>query len=347
MKKYFYQTIIITLLLLLAIGTAVIIIDPFVHYHAPISPLAECESDERGQMIGIAKNIDYDTALIGSSMSENTKASWFEDGTLADNAVKLCMQGAHFDDYNLLLQEAVNKPTTKRIIYCLDNYVLLQNPEDYPTTIPEYLSNDTYLDDCQYVLNKSVVFYYAPLYLLNNKKFDYNADMAYSWAHLYSFSDTAAKAAYTRIEHRADEESYDTYFDYADSFLTGITPYIESNPDIEFDFYAPPYSILYWDDSFMRGHLLAEFNALDRVYKKLLEYKNVHIYYLENDMDTIMNLNNYRDYSHYGPDINYHVYKKIAAGSGEITAANEYDILLDFYNKLSEILNEEGTGYLD
>lgn len=329
-KSYFKKTIIYTLAALVVIGALVVIIDPFVHYHKPIGKLVECETDERGALIGVAKNMDYDTALIGSSMSENFKASWFEDGILGNECVKLCMQGAHFDDFSRLLNVVTKKPDVKRIIYSLDNYVLLNVPDEYPTTIPDYLENDTIKDDAYYLWNKSVTFYYLPIFLANNVMSGYNADSAYSWADRYTFEKYVARATYdpVRLVRRAEEEPFDKYFSLGEQFLNGIIPYIEARPDIEFDFYAPPYSILYWDDCVLRGRLTSEICLLNEVYEKLLEYDNVRIFYFQDNYDIITNLNNYKDYSHYSQDINYYIYECIRDGKEEITRETEFDTLL-------------------
>lgn len=334
-KNYFKKTIIYSLSILILIAVTVIIIDPFVHYHAPFFGLAECETDERGAMIGIAKNMDYDTAIIGSSMSENFNASWFEDGILGNECVKLCMQGAHFDDFSRLLKVSLSKPETKRIIYSLDNYVLLNVPEQYPTTIPEYLENDTVKDDAYYLWNKSVAMYYLPIFIANNIIDNRSADNAYVWARTTPFGKYIARATYTPVRklQRADEEPFDKYFIYANQFLDGIIPYIESRPDVEFDFYAPPYSILYWDDCVQNGRLTAEICMLNMVYEKLLQYDNVRIFYFQNQFDIISDLDNYKDYSHYTQDINHYIYESIRDGKCEVTKETSYDTLLDFYEK--------------
>lgn len=335
-REYFEKTITYTIIVLLAIATLVIIIDPFVHYHAPIGKLAACETDERGAMIGIAKNMDYDTAIIGSSMSENFVESWFEDGVLGNECVKLCMQGGHFDDYSMLLAAATARPEVKRIVYSMDNYVLLNVPDDYPTTIPDYMANDTVKDDAYYIWNKSVALYYLPVFLINNVMEGFTADNAYVWADDNVFDKYVARATYdpVRLMKRADEEPFDKYFPYADQFIEGITPYIEARPDVEFDFYAPPYSILYWDDCVRHGRLTAEICMLNKVYEKLLSYDNVRIFYFQDEYDIIANLYNYKDYSHYDQPINYYIYECIRDGKKEITRETEFDTLLAHYDAM-------------
>lgn len=338
-KRFAQKTIAYSFGVLVLIALITIIVDPFIHYHSPLFGLAACETDERGAMIGIAKNMDYDTALIGSSMSENFFESWFEDGVLGNKCVKLCMQGAHFDDFSRLFNVALSKPTTKRVVFSLDNYVLMNMPEQYPTTIPEYLENESLTDEAYYLWNKSVTLYYTPIFLLNNCLEHFNADTAYSWADDYVFDKYVARATYdpVRLIKKEDEMPFDSFYPYANQFLDSMIPYIESRPDVEFDIYVPPYSILYWDDCVLRGRLTAEICMQNMVFEKLLKYDNVRLFYFQDLFDITTDLNNYKDYSHYSRDINYYIYDSIKKGKHELTLENEFDVLYKF--------SEDATAY--
>ena len=221
MKKYVIKTISYTLLCLLIIAGIIAVFDPFTHYHKPVGGLAAVETDERSQMVGVARNMDYDTALIGSSMSENFIASWFNDGVFGDSTVKLCLQGAHFDDFSIIFDEVLKKPGVKNIVFSLDTYIITNNPSEYPTTIPEYLSNDSLLDDSRYLLNKSVLTHYLPRFLITNVREGCNADNAYVWADEYTFSKYTARGVYMnqRVQIPMDEKPYNEYFEFADEFL--------------------------------------------------------------------------------------------------------------------------------
>ena len=334
MKKFFWNTIISTLVILLLIAAVVVVVDPFIHYHAPLGKWAAVETDERSAMVGVAENMYYDTALIGSSMSENFVESWFEDGVFGTDCVKLCLQGAHFDDFTIIFNEVLKHDTTKNVLFSLDTYLLTNTPADYPTTIPDYLYNDSIIDDVYYIWNKDVLLEYLPKFILNNRWNHYNADNAYVWADSYLCSKEAALAIYNtqRTVQTYDEKSYDTYLENCDIFLNSVTPYIEENPDTTFYFYSSPYSILFWDDSTRRGEAAAEITALTYVFEHLLEYENVRIFYFQDDTDIITNLDNYRDYSHFSQDINYYMYESMRDGNHELTKDTYYDTLINMYD---------------
>ncbi len=341
-KQYFVKSIAYSLCILVLIAIATIVIDPFVHFHAPFFGLAAAETEERGQQIGVAKNMDYDTAIVGSSMSENFEAGWFNDGVIGNKTVKLSMQGAHFDDYRRLLNVVLSKPETKTVIISLDNYLLLHNPAEHPTTIPDYLENDDLHDDIYYLWNKSVSFVFIPQFIINNITEGFSADSAYCWAGRYRFDKYVARATYLpyRLMQQKDEEKFDSYYGYVNEFLDGITPYIEARPDVEFIFYSPPYSILYWDDCILRGRLTAEICAQNEVFGRLLEHGNVRIFYFQDNWDIITDLDNYKDYSHFSQDISHYLYECMRDGKCEVTRETSFDTLLKFSEDIAKYDHE-------
>ena len=119
-KQFVKKTITYLAIVLLLIAAIVITVDPFIRYHAPWFNLAAVETDERTSAIGLARNMDYDTALIGSSMSENFLDEWFEDGVFGNKCVKIPLQGGHYGDYEPLVNEVLNHEGTKNIVFCLD-----------------------------------------------------------------------------------------------------------------------------------------------------------------------------------------------------------------------------------
>ena len=341
-KQYFVKTIAYSLCVLVLIAITTIVIDPFVHFHAPFFGLAAAETEERGQQIGVAKNMDYDTAIVGSSMSENFQAGWFNDGVIGNKTVKLSMQGAHFDDYRRLLNVVLSQPETHTVLISLDNYLLLHNPAEHPTTIPDYLENDDLHDDIYYLWNKSVSFVFIPQFIINNITEGFSADSAYCWAGRYRFDKYVARATYLpyRLMQQKDEEKFDSYYGYVNEFLDGITPYIEARPDVEFIFYSPPYSILYWDDCILRGRLTAEICAQNEVFGRLLEHGNVRIFYFQDNWDIITDLDNYKDYSHFSQDISHYLYECMRDGKCEVTRETSFDTLLKFSEDIAEYDHE-------
>lgn len=345
-KKFVIRTISYILVVLVLIAAVVIIVDPFSHYHMPFFGMEAVATEERSALIGVAKNDSYDTALIGSSMSENFVDSWFEDGQFGTSTVKLCFQGAHFCDYEVVFDEVIKKPELKNIVFGLDNYMLTDDPSESEVTIPEYLSNDNLIDDVYYWWNKSVIFNYLPVFIANNKSENFSDDNAYAWTNLYEYGKDPVLVSYLPFRPQVFEERLpsDYYFEFGDEFLEKITGYIEARPDVKFYIYVPPYSALFWDYSLRKGKLEAEICVMDRVYSKLLEYDNVEFYYFQNDFDVVENIKNYRDYSHFKQEINYYMYECMRDKTHILTKDECYDTLLDMY---AYTMNKDFDTYIE
>ena len=271
-QKFVKNTIAYTLLTILVIITLVIVIDPFSRYHAPWFNLAPVETDERAAAIGLARNMDYDTVLIGSSMSENFKNIWFEDGVFGDKCVKLSLQGGHYNDYKPVFDEVLKHTGTKNVVFSLDSYLFVDAQDAYPCTIEDYYMSDISVTDIYYLLNKSVLFEFIPKFIITNIREGFSAENAYIWSYDYDYNKYAARLAYmsTRQLIRKDEKPYDLFFENADLFTDAFIEQINSHPDVTFYLYAPPYSILYWDDVVLTGQNTAAICVLEREYKKLL-----------------------------------------------------------------------------
>ncbi|MCR5421702.1 MAG: hypothetical protein K6E98_11935 [Lachnospiraceae bacterium] len=343
-EKIFVQKILkYTIITLILIAVLIIVIDPFSRYHKPWFGLAAVETDERSSAIGLARNLDYDTVLIGSSMSENYKNTWFEDGLFGNKCVKIALQGAHYDDYRHVLNESINHKGTKNIVFSLDTYLFTDLPSSYPQTIEDYYVSDIGPGDVHYLFNKSVLFDYLPKFIITNIREGFSSENAYVWSEDYEYSKYAARLAYmsSRLLTRNPELPYDVFFETADAFTDPFLEQIRSNPDITYYLYAPPYSILFWDDVLLRGNATATICALEREYKKLLECDNVRLFFFQDDQDIITDLSNYRDYSHYKGEINHYMYQSMHDGTHELTKDNYYDILLGLYNFICEYNYEQ------
>ena len=337
------KTIAYTLLVLAVIAALVIIIDPFSRYHAPWFGLAAVETDERSSAIGLARNLDYDTVLIGSSMSENFRNTWFEDGVFGNKCVKIALQGAHYSDYSHVIDEALKHNGTKNVVFCLDTYLFTDMPSAYPQTIEDYYISDVGPGDVHYLFNRSVFFEYIPKFLVTNVREGFNAENAYLWSDDYEYSKYAARLAYmsNRLLARNEERQYDLYFETGDGFTDPLIGQIKSHPDVTFYLYAPPYSILFWDDVILRGNATATICVLEREYRKLLECDNVRLFYFQDDEEVITDLSNYRDYSHYKIDVNQYMYEAMRDGTHELTLDDYYDRLLDMFNFVNTYYYEQ------
>ena len=61
--------------------------------------------------------------------------------------------------------------------------------------------------------------------------------------------------------------------------------------------------------------------------EKLLKFENVKLYYFQDNLDIVTNLNNYKDLGHYCEDINVEIVKLMADNNSLLTTDNYQDIL--------------------
>ena len=77
-KTFSLLSLFLTLALLLVAGVTVWIVDPFYQYHKPLADLQPLVNRAEYQNVGMARHLDYDSVITGSSMTENFRASWFD-----------------------------------------------------------------------------------------------------------------------------------------------------------------------------------------------------------------------------------------------------------------------------
>ena len=66
-KKWFLGTLAGTVTVLILILLAMVIVDPYFHYHAPLKGISYRLYSERYMNNGIAKNFEYDSTIFSSS----------------------------------------------------------------------------------------------------------------------------------------------------------------------------------------------------------------------------------------------------------------------------------------
>ena len=142
------------------------------------------------------------------------------------------------------------------------------------------------------------------------------------------FSAESALSAYRRLEKPMDHVEHTHYRNIvALNLENNIIPLLEENPETEFVFFMVPFSILYWDNEVRQGTFDATMYGLEYAIERLLEYDNVRIYFYHDEWGIVTDLDNYKDYSHYGKWINSWMTQAIAADEGQLTTENYITVL--------------------
>ncbi len=331
-KKWLITFFIIIFIGLVSIAGLTIYVDPFFTYHKPLPDFPYVVDDQVDMNPGLARNMDYDSVLLGSSMTVNFNTDWFKEH-MGLTTQKLSYNGAFPKDQSNIMEIVFEekKENVKAVFLGIDemNYSADIDATKFPIT--DYLYDKNYLNDIKYVLNKDVVLNYIFRPLADPKdKSDWN--MIYKpWWQDEHYQKALVLMYYKPAEEGENEVPADTYVEgIRDNLDINIIPYIEAHPETTFYIFYPPYSILYWNDVMREKELDAVIRKYEYMTERLLEYDNVEIYFFQNQEDIICNLNNYADYTHYHGKICEYMITCFESGKRRVTEDNlqeELDVL--------------------
>lgn len=333
-KKLFAGLVIGCLCALLFVISVIVYVDPFFHYHAPLENFPYVVDNQLSQNPGMAKNMDYNACIIGSSMTVNFDTDDFKE-MMGLDTLKLSYSGAYSkDDYNILSIVFDNNSRARQnnkvdaVFFAMDIPVMTADIETTKYPRPEYLYDENLLNDVNYVLNKDVLMQYILRPLIQGKGSDLS-EIYFSWWTPEYYNIQWVMHTYEEPEKVSKETAKDAFITQTGINLDiNILPFVKNNPDTEFYFFFPPYSILYWHNIMQANTFEATMNQYQYVAERLLEYDNVHLFYFQN-MPEITDLNNYADYSHYKPEINRFMVNCFTNGQYEIKTKEQMADELD------------------
>ena len=81
----------------------VIVVDPFFHYHKPLKGFPYLIDNQLSQNPGMAEHMEYDSVILGSSMTVNFQTDWFKE-LMGLNTIKLSYSGAYPKDQSNIMK---------------------------------------------------------------------------------------------------------------------------------------------------------------------------------------------------------------------------------------------------
>lgn len=342
-KTWCFGVVILTGLLLISIGSITVVIDPYFHYHVPLSELEYPISNERYQNDGIVKHFRYDAIITGTSMTQNFKTSEL-DQYFGTKSIKVPFAGASYKEVNDNLKNAVDANSDIRIILRGLDHDSLSNNKDsmrYETAYyPWYLYDDFILNDVNYVLNKSVIFdcTLGVIEYTQAGGMTTTFDEYSNWSTGRVFGKDAVDAGYKRAEKAVTEKEFSLQdlTRLEENLYQNVTELAEANPQIDFYLFFPPYSIYYWDNQKQEGTLNWQLELELAAIEILLEYHNIYLFSFFDEFDMICDLDNYKDYVHYGEWINSQIIEWMYQGEHQLTKDNYqqyYEKIYRFYTE--------------
>lgn len=324
-KKYVCIFLCASFLLLAACAGIVYAVDPFSHYRADKDKTKIIYQDPYYQNIGIAKYTQYDTLITGSSMVQNFRANRFDEAFGCD-AVRLAFDGGYLPDFVSLLRTATTyQKDLKTVYFGLDNYLITAETAlaDTGAKIPAYLTDDNPFTDVAYLWNRDVLFNKIRVYFAYKRSPEYDFYEMHAWGAEARdpavFGREIVLRTYTP-QKQAEPLPRDAFLTKADETTKALCACIQQNPQVQFVFFAPPYSIVYWVKQQESGSLDATLEALRQVYTDLLQFKNVRLFFFQDEEERITDLDNYKDFSHYCADYNRWMLDCFVSGEKELPA---------------------------
>lgn len=294
--------------LLFAVAVAVsYAVDPLQLYRkAAYSPRFSIE--ERYQNAGLIKHWEYDTIIVGTSMTQNFVPSQV-GRALGGQALKLSMEGSVAEEHYRLAQLALGTGKVRKVLWGLDYFSLRADAAGNNSAFPGYLYDHWLWNDIPYLFNYST--YERMLRIVEDKRAgrkQQNLEYLNNWSRISTFGKDRVADAYAKA-HREEADfgrNEPSLGEVERSFVSYILPLAERYPEVAFHFYYPPYSVLrqaVWQDTNpVRFH--NQLMMRKRMFEQFARLPNVKVYDFQTEDDWTFDLDLYKDLSHHHEDVN-------------------------------------------
>lgn len=350
-KKSFFKLLGCILICGVLLGGVVWVVDPFYHYHEPWFHIPIVLENAVYQTAGASRNLQYDSAIIGTSMTENIHASWLDE-QLGWHTMKLSYSGARSNDLQAILGQVEQKEgELHHIIMDINDYQLTCESWTSYAQRPEYLYDQYLYNDYEYLFNHDTFVLSIRRCVDGLIGLEDNIDSAYTWEEEELFSkeitlNTCRDLREQLLDERIQKVGADNVYQVSGTVsedihgklvvcednLNNVLPFIEAHPDTEIYIFVPPYSMLYWEQKVLGEELEDILAIYAHAFTTLLQYDNVRIFYFQNEQEIITNIDNYRDTAHHKPEYNQYIVNCIIEGRNELTLENYVEKLTEMYN---------------
>ncbi|MBQ9513200.1 MAG: hypothetical protein IJR58_08395 [Lachnospiraceae bacterium] len=341
-RTWFKNCIAIILAALLLCAFLVAWLDPFFHFHAPVEGFYYTLDEQRMMNNGITRHLDYDAIITGTSMTENFKASEFDE-LFGVKSIKIPYAGATFKELNDNLEIAFATHKDLRVVVRgLDLSMVAHDPEalrEDMGTYPDYLYDNNPVNDVKYLFNRDAIARYCGVMLVQKMRgvpggitsfddYSFTGDN-FAYDKITAFSGPVAFGAPAKQVALTEEERKNA--------MTNIQDYVialaASHPECDFYYFIPPYSMVYWGREMESGNLERALALHRLLVTEVAKVPNIHLYAFGDRLDITAELTNYHDPGHYGPWINSMMLESMKAGTGRITKENA-EAYLDTFETL-------------
>jgi len=324
-RNFLLKNLVLTFILLSLVAGFNFMVDPLQFYRKANFYRPSFSKEQRYQNPGLARNYDYDTIIIGTSMTENFMPTYVNK-VLGVKTVKLSMSAATAREENLIMQVALHSGKVQNVLLGLDFGSLRGAADqvgDESGPFPHYLYDQHYYNDLPYLLSISTLessLIDIRNYLQNRPPQTGDLDYLMNWSSRHTYGREVLMKIW-RDEQEAKKAGIKKYdkMDFSlqsmqANFDQNILPIIKQNPEVNFIIYYPPYSVLRYRSIYEENpeSFYNEMQMKRYVFTQLQDCPNVGLYDFQSDINLTFNLDKYKDYAHHSQEYNEYIIDSIA-----------------------------------
>lgn len=316
-------------IIIIAISLFNFLIDPLQFYRkASYRPVFS--TNQRLQNPGLAKNYDYNTIIIGTSLTDNFRSSYIND-KWGCTTLKLPIAGSSLKEQSMLANVVMRSGKVATVLWGLDITSATGSPDEVRQAtgqFPYYLYNDSnILNDIKYIFSGTTTRFSVTVLASNLLHIKTEPlETLNDWKDDCKFDRSEVVKTYEKSLNKKIQNTGSRFENYKENFEQNVIQVIEKNSDKKFILFFPPNSMPFYHSLYLRDPYFIEDWIQCKLYllDKLSNRKNVEIFDFQDDYETSYNLNNYKDMLHYSPNINQHMFDEIAKGGFIVNDRQEY-----------------------
>lgn len=328
----------VSALIMLCAAALNFVVDPLQLFRPSKLFPAMYSADARMQDAGLIRSQDFDTVLMGTSLAIHFRQRDI-DRLLGGRSLKLSMTGSNSREQGFVLEAAMTRHP-KRVIWQLDDWIFHDAPApDSDVYLPAalyrrtaaglagYLFSGQMARESLWILARSLPplepvvarltsdlafkFWIADVDDINSLPPDYDVAAGYNAR--------KAIAAFRHITDPARSRYLAVGYDHdamVRAFERDAIGLIAKNPEVTFDIYFPPYSILQFVAmrDFSPAALKIAYDFTAYTFPRLLQQPNVRLYDFRAVKEVTHDLDNYGDVIHHSPAVDLQVLQWLAEG---------------------------------
>ncbi|MEY9364929.1 hypothetical protein ABH994_007650 [Bradyrhizobium yuanmingense] len=318
------------------------IVDPLQLFRPSRLVPAFYSEDTRVQNAGLINSQPFDTAFMGTSLAIHFRQSDI-DRALRVRSLKLAMTGSNSRQQAFVLEQAIDRGA-RRVIWEMDDFIFIDaadietdpylSVDLYRRTakgIASYLFSAAMAKESVFALVRSVPLLREPLtraspylpvkFALADIDDIYALPRDFDVARDYNTRKTLAAFTYitgpVRRRFLGEGYSYEAMVRHFEQDAVGL---IARHPDVTFEIYFPPYSILQFvamrDASPETLKIVTALTA--HIARRLTQMPNVRLHDFRAVAAVTHDLNNYSDVIHHSPVVDAMVLKWLASGEHRV-----------------------------